>query len=200
MNDNSDFEERPMIEILHGMQSDGLIRSYEDDQGDLRWTLTDLGRARADETETASKPASFRFDIGHTALVGDVVVPDKLGTLIVDIGPAVRIQLSERDVPDEVELGLMNVLLDQPHVLEAVPSAHPRRVRMDIGMNQTRMRSRLTKAEFKIVDCSVEFAGLFDLQGRLRCYAPLVAWTDGVCRAPRWRICTVAPALGEGGS
>lgn len=73
--------------------------------------------------------------------------------------------------------------------MDATP-VFPRNVGLDIGLNRTRPRSKVTKAEF-VVGCPVEFAGLFDRQGRLRCYSPLVQWGLGECRTARWIVCPV---------
>ena len=190
---------RPLTAVVHQMNSEGLIRSYVDKNGHLRWTITELGKTfqsliakHANET-----PIGSRFDVGNGAAVQEVVSPDQSGKLVVDIGPAVRIYLNEDDAPDHVEIGLMNLLVGEPTALEEVTPAHPQRVGLDIGMARTRPRSKITKAEFELVGRSVEFAGMFDRQGRLRCYSALVQWGDGECRAPRWTVLPVAERPGE---
>lgn len=149
-------------------------------------------------TEHAEKGViSSGFDVGVSVTIGDVVSPDKSGKLVVDIGPAVRMRLSQQTVPNHVELGLLNLVVGETDLLEEVTPAQPQRIRLDIGMNRTRPRSKITKAEFELVGCSVGLAGLFDLQGRLRCYGALISRGDGQCAAPHWTVCELFKRQGE---
>lgn len=199
MNANIESGGRPLTAVLHQMNSEGLISSYVDENGRLRWTITQLGRTfQSLITEHANEtPIASRFDVGSGATVGEAVLPGQSGKLVVDIGPAVRIYLSEDDAPDHVEVGLLNLVVGEPQVMEEVTPAHPQRVGLDIGMARTRPRSKITKAAFELVDRSVEFAGMFDRQGRLRCYSTLVQWGDGGCRAARWTIVPMVKRQGE---
>ena len=199
MNANTESGGRPLTAVIHQMNSEGLIRSYVDKNGHLRWTITELGKTfqsliaeHADEA-----PLSSRFDVGAGATVGDVVSPDQAGKLVVDIGPAVRIHFADENVPDHIELGLLTLAVGELHVLEEVTPCYPQRVGLDIGMARTRPRSRITKAEFELVGRPVEFVGMFDRQGRLCCYSALVQWGDGGCRAPRWTVLPAATREGE---
>lgn len=177
--------------VLLQLQSDGLVYSWVDDQGALRWALTDAGKASsaADSAVTTWTSVAVQHHV-NGVLVEDVVRPDAAGRLVVDIGPGVRMRLGRGSVPDQVALGLLNVALDAEDTLDEATPVFPRRVGMDIGLKRTRPRSKITKAEF-VVGGPVEFAGLFDMQGRLRCYSALVQWGDGECRAARWTICPV---------
>lgn len=49
----------------------------------------------------------------------------------------------------------------------------------------------------EMVGCSVEFAGLFDSQGRLRCYGALYQRGDGECAVPHWKVCRVVSSEGQ---
>lgn len=44
MNNNTESEARPVMAALLELESEGLVRSFNDDQGKLRWVLTDLGK------------------------------------------------------------------------------------------------------------------------------------------------------------
>lgn len=191
MNELNSGAGRPVLAILLQLQADGMVHSWVDDLGAVRWALTDAGKASSAAGDTAA--ASALGSLQHLVpdiLVEDVVCPDATGKLVVDVGPGVRLRLSRAAVPDEVELGLLSVVLDAESALQDATPVFPRRVRMDIGLKRTRPRSPVTKAEF-VVGGPVEFAGLFDLQGRLRCYSPLVQRGAGVCRASRWTVCAV---------
>ena len=134
-----------------------------------------------------------RFDVGSVALARDVLSPDDSGNLVIDVGPAVRLVLSEQAVPDYVEVGLLRSVAEDAALLEQVPT-YPARIRMDIGINRTRPRSKVTKVEFELVEGEAQFAGLFDLEGRLCCYSALIASGPGQRAAPRWTICQkIAP-------
>ena len=196
MTSNLDSEGRPFTAVLHQMHSDGLIHTYVDDHGHVRWTITELGRTfqtliaeHADETPIAS-----RFEVGDGAEVHEVVTPDQSGKLVVDVGPAVRSRFKDKDVPEHIELGLLNLVHGEPTILEEVTPANPQRFGMDIGMARTRPRSKITKAEFERVGRPVEFAGIFDRQGRLCAYSPLVQWGEGSSRTAKW---TVLPAAAD---
>ncbi|WP_426038412.1 hypothetical protein [Brevundimonas sp. DC300-4] len=199
MTTNTVSGRRPLTAVLHQMHTEGLIRTYVDDHGHLRWTITQLGKTFqslvAEHAE--EEPISSRFDVGAGATVGDVVSPDQAGKLVVDIGPAVRIHFTGGEVPDYIELGLLTLVVGDPPVLEEVTPCYPQRVSLDIGMAWTRPRSKITKAEFEVVGRSVEFVGIFDRQGRLCCYSALVQWGDGGCRAPRWTVVPVSAHEGE---
>lgn len=196
MNDSTQPGHRPLTAVLHRMQTEGLIRSYVHGQNELHWSLTDLGKTFKtlldQEPEGASSPVSSIFDVGEVPIIGDVVSPDESGKLVLDIGPAIRSYLSDQAAPDYVEVGLLNHVVDLPHVLAEATPVCPQRIGMDIGINQTRPRSKITTAEFELVGCSVGFAGLFDVHGRLRCYGALVDRGDGQCAAPRWTVCPAA--------
>jgi len=186
-------EGRPYTAVLHQMHSEGLIRTYVDKKGRLRWTITELGKTfqsliaeHADETPLAS-----RFDVGDGAEVSELVTPDQAGKLVVDVGPAVRSRFKDKDVPEHIELGLLNLVPGEPTILEEVTPAHPQRFGMDIGMARTRPRSKITKAEFESVGRPVEFAGIFDHQGRLCAYSPLVQWGEGGSRTAKWTVLPV---------
>lgn len=179
--------------ILLQLQADGLVHSWVDDQGSLRWALTDAGKAAEvlglDDTAGESTRAQSLYMV--EPLVGeDVVAPDPSGRLVVDFGPAIRLRFSDAQVPDAVDLGLLNVKLDETNVLVDATPVFPRLVSLDIGLNRTRPRSKVTKVEF-VIGCPVEFAGLFDRQGRLCCYSPLVQWGTGECRTAGWIVCPV---------
>lgn len=200
MNERNAGEGRPVMAVLLQLQSDGLVHSWVDDQGALRWALTEAGKAfqtsAADDAVVGSTNVVSLYPV-IDILVEDVVAPDNSGKLVVDIGPGARIRFSDDAVPDVVDLGLLNVALEETNALVEATPVFPRRVRMDIGMNRTRPRSKITKAEFEMVGGPVEFAGLFDLQGRLRCYSPLVQWGEGECRTARWTVCPVTDGQGE---
>ena len=193
MDDNTHHGGQPLTATLHQMSSEGLIQSYLDDNGHPRWTITDLGRTfQALVARHWNKdPIGSRFALNHAAALHEVVTPDQTGKLVVDIGPAIRIYLSEDDAPDYVQVGLLNLVIGEPLIMEEVTPAFPQRVESDIGMARTRPRSKITKAEFELVGGPVQFAGLFDREGRLRCYSALVQWGDGECRAPRWTVMPV---------
>ena len=184
---------RPLTAVIHQMNSEGLIRSYVDGDGHLRWTITELGRTfqaliadHADETPIAS-----RFDVGDGAEVHEIVTPDESGKLVVDVGPAVRSRFKDKDVPEYIELGLLNHVHGELTILEEVTPAHPQRFGMDVGMARTRPRSKITKAEFELVGHPVEFVGIFDREGRLCAYSPLVQWGEGGCRTAKWTVLSV---------
>lgn len=188
-----------MTAVLHQLQSEGLIRSYVDDHGHLRWMMTELGKTfqsliaeHADEA-----PLSSRVDVDAGATVSEVASPHPSGKLVVDIGPGVRMRLSQQAVPDHVELGLLNLVPGETQLLEEVTPAHPQRVRLDIGMAQARPRSKISKAEFELVGCSIGIAGLFDLQGRLRWYGALINRGEGQCAVPSGTICPKFDSQGE---
>ncbi|WP_426051976.1 hypothetical protein [Brevundimonas sp. SL161] len=73
----------------------------------------------------------------------------------------------------------------------------PLRISLRSDETETRPRSKISKAEFDLVGCSVGFAGLFDLQGRLRCYGVLINRGDGQCAVPSWTICPTVDRQGE---
>jgi hypothetical protein len=182
---------RPVLAILLQLQADGMVHSWVDDLGAVRWALTDAGKAssRAGDPIAASATEVLHHLV-PSILVEDVVCPDGAGKLVVDVGPGVRMRLSRAAVPDEVEIGLLNVVLDAENALQDAMPVFPRRIRMDIGLKRTRPRSTITKFEF-VVGGPIEFAGLFDPQGRLRSYSPVVQWGAGECRAARWTVCAV---------
>ena len=191
MNELNSGAGRPVLAILLQLQADGMVHSWVDDLGAVRWALTDAGKvsSAAGDPIAASATAVLQHLVPDI-LVEDVVCPDGGGKLVVDVGPGIRMRLSRAAVPDEVEIGLLNVVLDADNALQDAMPVFPRRIGMDIGLKRTRPRSTVTKAEF-VVGGPVEFAGLFDLQGQLRCYSPLVQRGAGVCRASRWTVCAV---------
>jgi len=191
MNELNSGEGRPVLAILLQLQADGMVHSWVDDLGAARWALTDAGKASSAAGDpTTPSATSVLQHLVPDILVEDVVCPDGGGKLVVDVGPGVRMRLSRAAVPDEVEIGLLNVVVDAQNALQDAMPVFPRRIGMDIGLKRTRPRSTVTKVEF-VVGGPVEFAGLFDPQGRLRCYSPLVQWGRGECRAARWTVCPV---------
>ena len=200
MKDHIQTGSPPLTTALAQMEADGLIRSQVDGDGNLTWTLTELGKTFQElVTEYPKYPPLThpRFDVGSVALARDVVSPDDWGKVVIDVGPALRLVLNEQAVPDHVELGLLRSVAEDAALLEQVPT-YPVRIRMDIGINRTRPRSKITKAEFELVEGEAQFAGLFDLEGRLCCYSALIASGPGQRAAPRWTICqTVVPQWKE---
>lgn len=186
----------PLTTALAQMEADGLIRSQVDGDGNLTWTLTELGKTFQElVTEYPKSPPLThpRFDVGSVALARDVVSPDDSGKVLIDVGPALRLVTNEQAVPDQVELGLLRWAAEDAALLEQVPT-YPVRIRLDIDINRTRPRSKIAKAEFELVEGETQFAGLFDLGGRLCCYSALIASGPRQRAEPRWTICqTVVP-------
>ena len=85
--------------VLLQLQSDGLVYSWVDDQGALRWALTDAGKASsaADSAVTTWTSVAVQHHVNRV-LVEDVVCPDAAGKLVVDIGPGVRMRLGRGSV------------------------------------------------------------------------------------------------------
>lgn len=186
----------PLTTALAQMEADGLIRSQVDGDGNLTWTLTELGKTFQElVTEYPKSPPLThpRFDVGSVALARDVVSPDDSGKVLIDVGPALRLVTNEQAVPDQVELGLLRWAAEDAALLEQVPT-YPVRIRLDIDINRTRPRSKIAKAEFELVEGETQFSGLFDLGGRLCCYSALIASGPRQRAEPRWTICqTVVP-------
>lgn len=170
-----------------------------DEHGHLRWEITPLGKTFQSliAEHAGAEAIASRFAVGEGAEVHEVVPPDESGKLVVDVGPAVRSRFKDKDVPEYIELGLLNHVHGEPTILEEVTPAHPQRFGMDVGMARTRPRSKITKAEFELVGRPVEFVGIFDRDGRLCAYSPLVQWGEGGCRTAKWTVLSVTEHDGE---